>query len=529
MKTACTLVFLSAFALCSSAQNNIVELGHLDYDSLRGSDLSNLWGYTDEDGNEYALVGVNGSGAPNSGGLSVVNVTDPAHPVEVFFAPGPNSIWREVKVWGDHAYVTTEANFGLQIVDLSPLPQSTDLPVTIFHGQGWNTAHSLFIDENGRLYIQGANRGHGGVIMYDLTQDPESPVEVGSYDPIYCHDSFARGDTLYAAHIYQGLFSVVDVSDPATPVMLGSHASASNFTHNLWLDDTGRYLFTTDEVSNAYVAAYDISDPSDIREVDRIQSDAGNNVIPHNTYWLDHYLVTSYYTYGVVIYDVTHPENMVEVGHFDTSPYTGDGFHGDWGVYPFLPSGNLLISDIEGGLYILGPTYVHAGWLQGVITDASTGNPVNQATITLETTTAADSTGFDGLYALGTDVPGSYTVTVSASGYPTATVQGVVLESGQVTVLDVALGESGAVVAERSGRPSFVISPNPCSESFTLELPGSAEVNVDVLDTQGREVMPSFGMAGTTQVSVKNLVPGVYFVRTAYLNGEVSVRRLSVE
>ena len=114
----------------------------------------------------------------------------------------------------------------------------------------------------------------------------------------------------------------------------------------------------------------------------------------------------------MVIYDATHPENLVEVGHFDTSPSTGYGFHGDWGVYPFLPSGNLLISDIEEGLYILGPTYVHASWLQGLITDAGTGDPVNQATITLETTTAADSTGFDGLYALGTDVPGSYTVTV---------------------------------------------------------------------------------------------------------------------
>ena len=530
MKTAFTLVFLSAITLGSNAQTNIVELGHLDYDSLRSSDLSNLWGYADEEGNEYALVGVNGSGAPNSGGLSVVNVTDPAHPVEVFFAPGPPSIWREVKVWGDHAYVTTEANFGLLIVDLSPLPQSTDLPVTIFHGQGWNTAHSLFIDENGRLYVQGTNRGNGGVIMYDLTQDPEAPGEVGSYDPLYCHDSFARGDTLYAAHVYQGIFTIVDVSDPASPVMLGSHASASNFTHNLWLDDSGQYLFSTDEVSNAYVAAYDIGDPTDIREVDRLRSDPGNNVIPHNTYWLDHFLVTSYYTYGVVIYDATHPENLVEVGHFDTSPSTGYGFHGDWGVYPFLPSGNLLISDIEEGLYILGPTYVHASWLQGLITDAGTGDPVNQATITLETTTAADSTGFDGLYALGTDVPGSYTVTVSAAGYPTATISGVELESGHVTVLDVPLGGAvNAGLAEFTDRPSFFISPNPCSGSFTLEMAGPAMLMVDVVDTQGRAVIPSFHMVGTAYGAVEDLMPGVYLVRATDLDGQVRVQRLLVE
>lgn len=530
MKTALTLVLMTAFALGSSAQHNIVELGHLDYDSLHGSDLANLWGYADEEGNEYALVGVNGSGVPNSGGLSVVDVTDPANPVEVFFAPGPNSIWREVKVWGDHAYVTTEANFGLQIVDLSPLPHSTELPVTVFQGQGWSTAHSLFIDENGRLYVQGTNRGNGGVIMYDLTQDPEVPVEVGSYDPVYCHDSFARGDTLYAAHIYQGTFSIVDVSDPAAPVMLGSHASPAQFTHNLWLDDTGRYLFSTDEVSNAYVAAYDISDPLDIREVDRIQSDAGNNVIPHNTYWLNGFLVTSYYTYGVVIYDATHPENLVEVGHFDTSPFTGSGFHGDWGVYPYLPSGNLLISDMEGGLYILGATYVHASWLQGVITDAATGNAVYHATITLESTASSDSTGFDGLYALGTDMPGPYTVTVSAAGYPTATIPGVVLESGVVTVLDVALGESGSTgLGERSGHPIASIVPNPCSESFTLEMAGTADVTVQVVDMQGREVMRSFRVVGAVNVPVKGLVPGVYFLRISGPGGQASVQRLLVQ
>src|SRR5690606_29387539 len=110
---------------------------------------------------------------------------------------------------------------------------------------------------------------------------------------------------------------------------------------------------------------------------------------------------TSYYTYGIVIYDATHPDNLVEVGHYDTSPHSGYGFKGAWGVYPFLPSGNLLVSDIEGGLFVLGPTYVNATWLKGQVTDAATGAPVNQAMVVLESTAAADSTGFDGRYALG--------------------------------------------------------------------------------------------------------------------------------
>src|SRR5690606_7637462 len=149
-------------------------------------------------------------------------ISDPTQPQEIFFVPGPSSIWREVKVWGDHAYITTEAeDGGVTIVDLSPLPQSTTLPYTVFLADDWNTSHSLFIDENGRMYIFGSSRGNGGAIMYDLTADPMAPVEVGEYDQWYVHDGYARGDTLYAAHIYDGFFTIVDVSDPASPQLLG--------------------------------------------------------------------------------------------------------------------------------------------------------------------------------------------------------------------------------------------------------------------------------------------------------------------
>ncbi|HEX2618446.1 MAG TPA: choice-of-anchor B family protein [Flavobacteriales bacterium] len=436
MRTASSLL-CSALALAVGAQTNITQLGHVDYHALHHSDLSNLWGYA-AGGHEYALVGVNGQGG-ESGGLSIVDVTDPTDPQEVFFQQSANSIWREIKVWNDHAYVTTEAEAGLLIVDLSPLPESTTLPTTVFTGEGWITSHSLFIDENGRLYVNGANRGHGGCIFYDLTQDPMAPVEVGSYDTWYVHDCYARNNILYAAHILDGFFSIVDVSDPAVPVLLGTQQTPNAFTHNDWLDDSGQFLFTTDERGGSYVAAYDVSDPGNIHEVDRLQSDPGSNTIPHNTYWLNDYLVTSYYTYGVAIYDATHPDNLVEVGNFDTSPFSGDGFHGAWGVYPFLPSGNLLISDIEQGLFILGPTYQHACWLEGEVTVQGTGAPIFNATVTLMSGNVNDVTSSDGRYGVGTLTAGTYTVQVHAAGYEDATVTGVTLANGQVTVQDVQL------------------------------------------------------------------------------------------
>ena len=113
----------------SLAQLNMSLVGQLPYQDSTGfvRELSDIWGYEDENGNEYALVGV-------FDGFSVVDCSDPANPVEVFFESGPQSTWRDVKVWNDHAYVTTEGGAGLLIVDLSPLPQSSNLTVTYFTG-----------------------------------------------------------------------------------------------------------------------------------------------------------------------------------------------------------------------------------------------------------------------------------------------------------------------------------------------------------------------------------------------------------
>ena len=479
---------LSLTASLATAQLNITQLGHLSYQDARNSDLSNLWGYVDEEGNEYALMGVNGDDdEPGSGGFAVVDVTDPANPVEIFFTPGPNSIWREIKTWGDHAYITTEAEGGLMIVDLSPLPQSTDLPVTIFQGENWITSHSLFIDENGLLYLNGANRGEGGIIFYDLTQDPEAPVEVGEYQDYYVHDCYARGDTLYAAHVSDGFFTMVDISDPANPDVLGLMETPNLFTHNCWLDDSGQYLFTTDEKPNSFLAAYDVSDPTDIQLLDQLQTDPGSDAIIHNTYWLNGYVVQSYYTEGVSIYDVSDPTNIVEVGHYDTSPFTGEGFNGAWGVYPFLPSGNLLVSDIQEGLFILGPTYTQACWLEGLITNASTSAPVNQATITITATTAFDVTeGFDGLYSTGWATAGSYEVTVTAAGYVDQSVQGVVLANGQVTVLDVQLVPlvpftlAGQVIEEGTSTPVAAAQVNLGNETYDYTTTTDANGNFSI-------------------------------------------------
>jgi choice-of-anchor B domain-containing protein len=426
------------------AQKNMTLRSQLSYP---GKQLANIGGYVDSLGNEYALVG-------HSEGLSIVNVQDPDNPFIVQEIPGPNSIWREVKTWQKYAYVTTEGGSGgLTIVDLTNLP-SSNLPY-----QNWaptittpvstytlSTIHALHID-NGYVYLYGANNGSGidGIVIGDLS-DPWNPTVAGLYDGFYVHDGYVRNDTVWAGHIYDGFFSVIDVTDKANPVAVAQQNTPNNFTHNTWLSDNSKYVFTTDEVDNSYLAAYDVEDVSNITFIDKIQSqNAGSLSVVHNTHILNDYAVTSWYKDGVVTTDVHRPQNLVNVGWFDTSPLSGGGYDGCWGVYPYLPSGNLVASDMQEGLFVLTPTYVRACYLEGSAIDSICGAPITGVIVTIVGAGVIDSTNSIGEYKTGTPDAGTYTVTFEKAGYNTITINNVVLDNTIVTPLNVQMVSSQSV------------------------------------------------------------------------------------
>ena len=83
-----------------SAQLNIDSLSHIDYQQLHGANLNDVWGYVDELGNEYAIVGT-------SKGTSIVNITDGANPQEVFWLCIRNNGSRRWII--DHRFKPTSA------------------------------------------------------------------------------------------------------------------------------------------------------------------------------------------------------------------------------------------------------------------------------------------------------------------------------------------------------------------------------------------------------------------------------------
>lgn len=422
-------------------------LGQLPYTQ----DLNDIWGYVDSGGNEYALVGTRT-------GTSIVDVTNPATLFEKAFIPGPFSTWRDIKTWGNYAYVThdtqTGPSQGLLIIDLSDIAtNSSPTFYTYFPTYLGNTltkAHNLYIDENGICYLFGADIGNGGALLLDLTVNPTAPSVVGIYDEHYLHDGMARGDTLWGGAIYAGEIVAVDVSNPsAIGNKMGAAITPDNFCHNGWISKDGTHVFTTDEVQGAYVAAFDVTNLANITEVDRVHPIPNNSVIPHNTHVKGDFIYTSWYTSGAIVHDVSYPYNIIRTGQYDTSPLSGGGFNGCWGLYPFAPSGNLYASDIEGGLYVLGHTPLKACYLEGIVSDANTTLPIVTATIELLNTGVAKSTNLNGFYATGLATAGTYDAVYSAPGYLADTIQ-VVLSNGVLVTQDATLSPVGSTSIDGS-------------------------------------------------------------------------------
>jgi choice-of-anchor B domain-containing protein len=443
--------FLSFAQVPSTAGNiNLTNVGELSYSDIPfTSKLNDIWGYVSEEGKEYALVGL-------TTGFSIVDIDNPAGPTEIIRIPGPKSVWRDIKTYNNFAYITHDSytsgtSQGLLIVDLNNIDNG-QAPYQIFDYNGnLDRAHNIYIDENGIAYLTGANVGVGGALMVDVTGGFSVNV-VGNYNNRYLHDCVTRNDTMWGGAIYDGVLVGVDVTDKSNPTEIGDITTPSSFTHNCWFSDDGRYVFTTDEVSDAYIAAYDVSDPSNIQFLDQIQSYFSELTIPHNAHYLNGYLINSYYRDGLQILDVQYPDNMIDVGRYDTSPLSGDGFNGAWGAYPYLPSGKILVSDIEGGLFVFQPEYKRGGYLHISVVDSMTDLPLSSVNIEFDNT--VEQTNIDGLLKTGSINVGNQTVKAFVNGYQdklvNITLTNGVINNQTIKMLPYGVGETEIITKEVS-------------------------------------------------------------------------------
>lgn len=417
-------ILLVLFPLATFAQPGLNLLAHLSMDTVT---LSGCRTYIDSSSREYALVG-------NSSGLSIFDLSDPTQPFQRFHVPGPTNNWRELAIHQGYAYVVSEAsNSAVTIVDLRNLPDS--IRWKRWDGDGLHAGkilrnHTVQASE-GYLYLFGGGDLSNGAVICSI-DDPWNPVVTGIYNNYYVHDGFIRGDTLWTSEIYEGQFSVVDISDRSAPLPITNHPTPFAFNHNSGLSDNKQILFTTDEKADAPLAAFDVSDLENIRLLDLYRPSLRPSGEVHNVRVFGNYLICPSYLGQLTIVDATRPDNLIEIARYDL------GSSLVWDADPYLPSGIIVAGAKLEGLFVFQPSYSHAAWLEGLVTDQLSGLPLDNVAIHISDDIHQDQTDLFGRYRSGAGQAGYYTVSFSKPGYDSLQ-QTIYLNAGELYTLDVAL------------------------------------------------------------------------------------------
>ncbi len=348
-----TLAIVAACVLAGTptrASTELTVLGTLDPCDCPAPpldfDYSDVWGF-ESNGSEFAVLGT-------STGVYIIDVTDPVNPVVASAVAGEVSNWRDVKMFGSFILSVNEAGGGLQVIDASDPYNAVEVASDTQH---FLTGHNLYVDESsGRAYIFGADATTSNPILDVSTVT--LPVLMGNWSDEYLHDGYVKDNLLFGAKMFDfgtpvGLV-IIDVATPGAIPAPTIVTYPDAFTHNTWTTEDGAYCLTTDENPGGHVRIWDVRDLGNITPVSEYS--LGPDVTVHNVHVSGDFAYVSYYTEGVRVVDLTDIANPVEAGFYDTTPGEPPGsLTGTWGVYPFLPSGNILASDVVNGLFIFAP------------------------------------------------------------------------------------------------------------------------------------------------------------------------------
>jgi choice-of-anchor B domain-containing protein len=327
---------------------------------------NDCWGYVSPSGREYAIMGL-------QGGFGFVEITNPTNPVIVATIPGPSSDWHDVKVVGSVAYGVSEGGAGIQVMNMANIDNGQVTLVRNWTSGGYSTTHNIVTNEdNGSLWICGANIGNGGLIKIDLT-NPTLPSFDGGWTQMYVHDAqvvtwdngplSGRELAFCLAGFNTGItdtgLRIVDVTNPNSPQVLSTlFYPGAQYAHQGWLSEDRRFLYLNDEldegatVSVTTTRVINVEDPTNPYLVKTFTT--GLASIDHNLYTHNGLIFQSNYRSGLRVFDALDPANPSELAYFDTYPGSNSAdYNGAWSNYPYFPSGTIIVSDIERGLFVL--------------------------------------------------------------------------------------------------------------------------------------------------------------------------------
>ncbi|MBL4578537.1 MAG: choice-of-anchor B family protein [Flavobacteriales bacterium] len=512
MRHKCNILFViiaSFMVTATTAQDSLNITKITQWKTPTPSVYNEIWGIA-QNGREYAVIGT-------WSGTYFLDVTDPNNVVMVDYVAGVDEACfcthRDYHDYAGYLYMVTDENPGsLQIVDLSYLPDSVSV---VYDSDAlFKRSHNVFVDSSSALmYSAGGDPDNNGLRVFSLA-DPENPVEVKNFQTPggYIHDVYVRNDTVYAHGGNNGMY-VYDFANVSSPVLIGSLTfyPHQGYNHSGWLNKQGNTYVFADETQNKDVKIADVSDLTDILILDTVNAGGDLGSLPHNPLILGDFAYVSYYLDGLWIYNISDPGNTTVAGYYN--PYTGVGDTltggGAWGVYPFLPSGNVLVSDMRSGLFIFDAS-------AAVIKIGATIT-ATEATLTMcDATATVNATGGVAPYTYVWDSGANGQTSQVATGLCVGTFSVIVSDSlgNQVTVsvtVDEAVG-----ISEYAGNPfSISVFPNPVHDQLVLRFEELVEIHaIRIVDMRGRVAASSeeafFG--NSIEYPVGDLKPGNYLI-----------------
>lgn len=345
------------FKLLNTWTSDIVAI-----DSFNNA-YNEVWGF-EKNGREFAVIG---SGM----GSHIIDVTDPTDLEEVAYIPGAfqgyYAIHRDYHDYNGYLYIVGDESAKvhgvmkkatLQIVDISDLPYSYEVvyDTNILFMQ----AHNIFIDTaTAHLYAcatKDVNFERKSLMKFSLA-NPASPEWMYTMDLQFnAHDVYVRNDTVYMNAETFGLVVYDFTGDE--PEIIGQLLSYPDqgYNHSGWLNDAGDYYLMCDETQNSRLKMIHIDTSFNLEVVSVFNGPNFDTLsVYHNPLIKGDYAYVSSYFDGLVVYDINDPNNPTVVANYDS--FDGEkifgGFEGAWGVYPYLSSGNILLSDMTKGLLVL--------------------------------------------------------------------------------------------------------------------------------------------------------------------------------
>ena len=546
--TVISLLFINMVVFSQSKNMNL--LGTWSDNTIptnaSGFRYNEVWGFVHK-GKEYAVIA-------SKIGTHIIDVTNDTNIHEVDRVLGKfrgNVVHRDYHSHNGYLYmVCDEGASSLQIADLSYLPDSVhviyDSDALIIR------SHNIFIDTNSNiLYTAGGSNLTGGnqLSLIDIST-PSNPfllTNLGLNIPWwnsaigYCHDIYVQNDTVYTND--GNAMHIVDLTNYSSPILLGTLSTYPDkgYNHAGYLAADNETYVMCDETHTKRVKFIDVSSPSSITVTDLEGVVGGDpSAIPHNPIVFNKFAYVSYYYDGIYIYDISDKYDVKTSAFYDTySGPNGYGYKGCWGVYPFLPSGKILVSDIYSGLLIfehVKPPVIQFDTNRVLVLESGVSTTVTVSlshvyddSVEVDVVIDTASTGIKNVdwssstvFPLHLKFPATSTASHS---FTITTIDDTIFESTETVIFkleNVINGElnhfssdtifildNEFVGLEEVKKDELLIYPNPVKKGNSITF--SKHLDFELMDVNGKVIQKK---SNSNMLSTDKLSKGIYFIST---------------